>query len=1785
LNKPKNEVDPTFWTIVKQKKINYVEYREQINDFIQKYIESIDILPLQEIVNSKLNVQKIMDMIKRYIMYYYLMTIAYYYTGDVKEFRNNLISYSKLQENSTFQVRNFFNTDNNYNLIKFFKLIHDCKYILLLTELQKKTENFTGMQDAVQFLNQLGTTYVDEHLLQVSDESNNALVTVNEHNLIKTIIYTYLYKNKERGIVLKILNDTEEDETEYMYIDIIVTEDITADIDKLRALFPNNDKLVRQFYQLALTLKQIAPIMTRNTRDNEIFKIGFMTPIVEDFLRYHRDSERLEFNNVENQIIPAMYNSGATDSVRMALLYQERKKKENTRAQLIVNKLDMISDLYSESVRKNPELQKSIQRLFSVPLEYHKAVTYNYYDELHVLNKIIKLGRRGMESNEYYLELRHILNYAFHNFKAFNHYGISININQSGINRALHLLRHASIEYLKGYERFRVDTRSAKDDDTINVVGFCIGPISDASTININRICNLDCVRREKLLDIRDVELKTSTGLNNSGNTFKSVNGYEAFLFFVKELMINTLEIDPESYQRSDIILKHNYKPIIEQNPELKDRLIYWIYDLEKDIFDLESYEDVSAVSIQDRVSTQDRVSNEDRIALMNYQIYKQINFWLIEKLQLLIKDNLDLGALKINKLLWLFTDPENNFTVELDDQRKTEMFLQYYLLNLPKTDKLTTQLTTQQNAIKYLGTPQLQLIQNSEIFTLRIDTRNPIEPSRYIEKKLTHQLTKNESNAIEQVEEFEEALENIQCQHHIDWNELSKFKFININKYNIELSKFIDNYAHETPSNIYICNVCSEELPIIRFIQDGQFNDVTQRFVTNYIPAHIPLENIREYRKYTQTIRFINARLDRMALTTDFRLLIGGTNAAVEIRKTLVKGIIDLLVTHNRSNLKRIDTQENAEQIRQAYYSKTFQLDMNLSVLFFFELSDKIFDTRITRDQVETDINVLKKNVILLYALLFFVTELNSTQIITLASDRYANIYTYLKYAYKTFGDIRIRTSVNSSETVLVTDYPVLCYLVYAVSRFMIKYNLWSYKVDVKDTRGRAKTDYNPTVARIIINSFFDLFNSILIETGNNPNNYVYQLVTLRIYTKMNDTFKNQDIILALEDFHKKYVIYDKSKKEYVIHEHKTQISPIDLNKPFAEIVPILSHVPLLTRRVGNGVNFYIYDQILYPKIIGLNDITNCTEGKREDAPVGDYHKWKSYEQDIRCQKCYHTGVEVSGQINMNEDAYYFALQKTAERRCLTGLCQVCHQERTVKYLDIEQKIDTANQIVDTESTKLGYTDPELDQLENCVNEIIRKRNEQEYENYVRRNDYKQEEETRKREIYDQIIDSYTKVNPNLYGYYDKGIDQLLQTFQEYLGDGDLGIENNPVYLNDNVFIINRDYKGTLFPQPYIINQNSGKMKFQHDNQFFKRDVYYYSDERSGHIDVYYDTVTLRYIGYKESHHDYVAVNDINNYLYVSPSIKERIKLFGYETRYIDISCIFNYNFKIYNDEHEAFNTTLNSLIEEHIVKTKSIIDKMIMILSMIINYSKQELNSQQLEDQDNSAVMLPCPIDGRLYCPTILQTTLSIDTLVAKYAAISKDILPSDADYNIADGWFGDYNESKDLFEFQEVDWKKTTVEINRDRIDSEIINFYDISSNTLIYYLINKVRIITDFVKSRSSKVNTCLMFVEIINYVYKLYNKDAYKNLLPIKRFNHIIHGKPYITIDLLAKGQGLQASRALEDDINELMETEEKLTEEEKEQIEELEEEANALDVEDEEDEADEVEDTGEVGEE
>ncbi len=1665
--------DETFKSIIEGKKINFVEYREKINSFIKKFMESIDVIPIQKIINNKENLIRILDIIKRYIAYYYFLSIAYYYKGTIKEFRNNLIQYSKLQESSTFTIKNFFDTENNYQIIKFFKIIKDVSTIILMTDLQKKTLNPLDVKDAVEFLNGLGKDYIDNYLLMIVAKGDQDTVEINVHNLIKTIVFGEIYRNQEQNIVFEILSDIEEDKYEYNYIDIIVTNDDVTDFESFRQIFlgdDNNDVIAKDLFELANDSTKILPIMSLDAKNNNLLELNMLTPIVDDFLRYHRDTERLDTENDKTFTMPLVSTSNAKN-IQMALLYQQRKKKENTRAQLIVNKIDAISDYYSDNVKNNPDALKDIKKFFQGPLSYRKAVLHNYLDEVRVMNKIRNQGRRAIESNEYYLELIQAISHAYFNFKDFQRYGTSIVINP---DRPINMIRYSNIENKNLMSHLEIDMHTGTSDSLVNLVGLALGPFVDGP---------IQCTRKENLLDIR--EIKISYMKDGKIVTKGTDNGFKAFLKIIKHFYINTITVS--THPKFEIY--NDYTEIKKLNEEIFNKVIYWTFDIEKDIYEMNTYENIKSYNFQ------------ESIRFMNSIVYDRIIEFLLKKLIKIIDENRNHSQFTIDKIIELYSIVNRLF---LKQDEKREIIIKEYLRTIGGADSEILPVTDDDRISK----PEFIPIPDLSTFRIKIDTINPLHPQ--IHRKL-EAYSRNETQTTTTT------IPDSKCQHEIEWNELIKMKSESLNKYNSAATHFMEKFAIETLELDYICKICGQVLPIKQWIQDGSFDNNTQKFVTAYVPSDIPLEEIKEYVKYKLTIRYLDALINRVSLITGTNMLVGPTSQIKQKRKALVKNIIDIVLKHNSVNLRKNQKDED----RLDFYSKKFHIDKDLDSVYFFELDDSIISFTPTASSVDQDINRLKYNNLLLYFILIFITELNGPQIAMMYSDKIANIYVYLKYGDKLFGDLLIKKNVNGMETIPITKYPVLCYLLFYISKYLISHKLWIFP-------NEQNSKFNPFYQKIIINSFVDLFNSISIDAGAMRNDYIYLLTSSKLYTQLNNNFKNNEIINLLKRNHMRYNP-DKSMVDLNVAVKSSE----DVIEKYSISDPI--QIILKTRKIPNfkissGIIFDRPDKIIYPATDEITDITNC--------PDGSYHKWVTQGKDI--VSCGLTGEQVTGKINRIDEAYYYNLNVIANRRCLEGtihdfvgkdgqfVCTICHRKPGEKYT--HQELD-----------KLAKS---LNQLENDkIDEILR--------NITSQNKLTDEEQEHREELIHDLKSTFRKeTGDKLYGQTTSQIDKLIKILETLIGvDTNLDIDKYPVYLRDNVYIVDHLYDGSVLNEPIVLTEKDNRIIFKEDHAHFKSDVYYYTDRRT-QTDVFYHAVTLKLLGYKEKHKEYVKINKANTYLKISPSIKNRLETIGYQTKYINVGDMFIKNSKTIKDVDKNYFQILDNLIRDHIYKIKTVIDKISSILYKIKNF------------QPSPETEIP-----QFY----LQTTQALDKLVAKYGKMLREFKTGDDDNS-----FSDWNDLRATFIYTDIDWEQTNVRpgkkftlVDDMYINSDLINYYDVSSNLMIYYTVNEMISIIQSNKEKITKTNIAQMYIEIIIYIYCIYNIDPYKNSLELKRFEYILNGSD-VMVDVLRRGQGLMQSKELEDNLEDaradIMETSD-LTEEQLEEMEDLKEEADALDIE------------------
>ena len=108
---------------------------------------------------------------------------------------------------------------------------------------------------------------------------------------------------------------------------------------------------------------------------------------------------------------------------------------------------------------------------------------------------------------------------------------------------------------------------------------------------------------------------------------------------------------------------------------------------------------------------------------------------------------------------------------------------------------------------------------------------------------------------------------------------------------------------------------------------------------------------------------------------------------------------------------------------------------------LFFFELKNEIFLT----SSLDTDYyKLIKFNNVMIYLIFIIITELNSGQILNFRSDKKCNYFFYSKISNILFKDLYLRK--NDKEKILLTDLPLLSYIIYYFACILSNNNLWLF-------------------------------------------------------------------------------------------------------------------------------------------------------------------------------------------------------------------------------------------------------------------------------------------------------------------------------------------------------------------------------------------------------------------------------------------------------------------------------------------------------------------------------------------------------------------------------------------------------------------------------------------------------------------------------------------------------------------------------------------------------------------
>lgn len=511
-----------------QKDVNFVKFQPDIDkaifDFFDKNIPSIKKKLDKSIKKS--DEKLVEDIILRYLGYYMFLSIGYYYSGGRDIFITNIIEISKSQGTSKRSIPNFYDSENNSIIIGYFS---DIKNLLGLLEFKTmdrikivinnapiKYENITSM------IKLLGEDYFE----------NFFLIRNNYHNVIKTIIFRLIYLNRDRADIIDISSKKEKDNAEYKFIEIVVSKDNKlADFTIIQNFLSKeklNPKMAKDLYQYLEDYNKAQELYLENKDQiiDYIFTENIFIPISQDFLKYHRDNEKYEFET------------------------KDFKDRDATKIKYIVNKFFKVQSLHNETLNEKPKEKKKILDMFYKHLDSRDAVLYNDTEDLKIIQKLLLSEKT--DDLDLLIDLENIRRYAYLNYKTIDGDGFKIRPSNS-----IRTIRQTNLKRTNIEKGLPIETRGTNSSIDSNIVGLVFNP----SGIDLN------CFTTKDLINVR-----RETGNSNGYNAFEKIlnenfnnKKFKKNKLYFWEFNMNKDSIELSSYQNITKDKKNTLKIMIEE--------------------------------------------------------------------------------------------------------------------------------------------------------------------------------------------------------------------------------------------------------------------------------------------------------------------------------------------------------------------------------------------------------------------------------------------------------------------------------------------------------------------------------------------------------------------------------------------------------------------------------------------------------------------------------------------------------------------------------------------------------------------------------------------------------------------------------------------------------------------------------------------------------------------------------------------------------------------------------------------------------------------------------------------------------------------------------------------------------------------------------------------------------------------------------------------------------------------------------------------------------------------
>ncbi len=492
-----------FYIYLSKKKIferftedqNFVKYLNDIVDIIKLFIDELNTKEIDDLIKSKSHKIFIIDVIKRYCAFYIYLGIAYYYKESRDLFITNIIETSKNIKDSSFSINNFYNSENNAKIITMFSIIKDIIKLVEFKSIERIKIIISNepikYEQTIKLLNSIGEDYFVDYFMSPDKF----------HNILKTLIFKQIYLLEEKNDIIKLLEAAEIEEAEYKYIDIVLAkEDKLIDFSFLQNIVKENTELFRtnlanEYYEFLDEYKkdQELNIIGNTKMIDFLFSNKIFIPITEDFLRYHKNTER--------------YDKDITG---------ELKERDATKIKYIINKINKVMSMYSSVYEKNQKLKLDAMNLFFKALEYKDAVLYNDLEEIKIINKLS--FSENTTDLDYLIDLENLRKYAYLNYKDFSRDGIKLRSSLQSYG-----VRYSNIEHKNksgSHKNRHIEFRVGHKDLPLHVIGIIYNPSMstfDLSTANISQLKDIRTINKNGFDAMYNI-MTNDTNKSKTGN-------------------------------------------------------------------------------------------------------------------------------------------------------------------------------------------------------------------------------------------------------------------------------------------------------------------------------------------------------------------------------------------------------------------------------------------------------------------------------------------------------------------------------------------------------------------------------------------------------------------------------------------------------------------------------------------------------------------------------------------------------------------------------------------------------------------------------------------------------------------------------------------------------------------------------------------------------------------------------------------------------------------------------------------------------------------------------------------------------------------------------------------------------------------------------------------------------------------------------------------------------------------------------------------------------------------